>query len=91
MDEILSITRMWWGNEAHTVVGLIGSTQSGETREIGTPYDASSIVWDLINQYPIESIEAYTPPTEQHSNSALFEAISALSQEQKTQLLASLQ
>lgn len=58
---ITQIKRMWWGDEAHTVVGLIADTSDeGNDLSIGTPYSFESIIWAAVQAFPVEQIEPFT-------------------------------
>lgn len=58
--KITQIKKMWWGDEAHTVVGLVADTlDEGTDLQIGTPYGPGSIIWSAVQAFPAEQIEAY--------------------------------
>ena len=52
---------MWWGDEEQTTVGLIADTDQGTNLTIGTPYDATSIIWNAVQAFPADQITAYLP------------------------------
>ena len=54
---------MWWGDANRSVVGLIADTNEGTNITIGTPYDATSIVWDAVQAFPVDQISEYVEPT----------------------------
>ena len=62
--QITKIHSMWWGDEAKTSVGIIADTDQGNNLTIGTPYDASSIIWGEVQAFPVDQIADYSPPVE---------------------------
>lgn len=61
--KITQIKKMWWGDEAQTVVGLVADTSDeGTDLQIGTPYDETSIIWEAVQAFPQNQIEAYVAP-----------------------------
>ena len=55
---------MWWGDEAKTSVGLIADTDQGNELTIGTPYDATSIIWNSVRAFPVNQIADYVEPVQ---------------------------
>ena len=61
--QIKLIHSMCWGNADHTAVGLNADTDTGINEEIGTPYDATSIIWDAVRAFPVGDIVEYVAPS----------------------------
>jgi hypothetical protein len=62
--EIKQIHLMQWGDEEKTVVRVVADTDRGNNEEIGTPYNAESIIWADVQAFPVEEIADYAPITE---------------------------
>lgn len=62
--QIIKIHSMWWGDEDKTSVGLIADTDQGTNLTIGTPYDATSIIWGAVQAFTVAQIANYSKPVE---------------------------
>lgn len=60
--KVSKIHSMRWGNEARQSVILRADTDTGMNEEIATPYNADSIIWDAVQTFPADQIEAFVPP-----------------------------
>lgn len=57
--KITKIHSMQWADEAKSVVCLTANTDTGNMQSIGTPYDTTSIIWDVISTFQINQIADY--------------------------------
>lgn len=57
--EIKKIHLMQWGNAEKTGVRLIADTDAGDNKEIGTPYDETSIIWGAVQAFPVDEIQPF--------------------------------
>lgn len=53
---------MRWGNPEHTMVLLVADTNTGNSEQISTPYSQESIVWQWVQDFPVEQIAEYVQP-----------------------------
>jgi hypothetical protein len=60
--QVFNIHEMRWANVEKNSVYMVADTNTGERELIGTPYNAESIVWSAVRQYPVDQILPMLPP-----------------------------
>jgi hypothetical protein len=63
--KIKKIHSIQWGDVEMSVVRLIADTDTGDSEEIGTPYGPESIIWEDIQEFPADQIQAFQPESAQ--------------------------
>lgn len=56
---VSKIHEMQWSNLDHTAVSLVADTDQGNNIIVHTPYDSTSIIWEIIQAYSQEDISEY--------------------------------